>query len=618
MVCCSLLYISSTQHLTCSPFRDDEVRFQIPEGTSSTSLKISVLDDADSRPELVGDATIPLAEAYDSPPTQGYDKWHELSYKGKYAGEVYLEMTFYPSQPRKYKKSASRLSSSCTSKTLNSSLSVSTSQFGLSVSSRPLPTSPIKHIDGGIAGLRDSLANLRVSQQKLAHNHVFAASVSCAKPPQMGRASLPTSLSVPAISNLASSIAPKAPPHRSSVYNPPRASNSLLMSLATTDAAIAQEIDLPAIPPEPPQHLSDSTASKTTVSESSTNILPNQKTDADFEDFFNTPIDSMPPEKPTTLAATIYSSIANLLPGAAPKQNTLSQSTNSNQSIETIKADSLPPLTQELDEKQYSQVKRKPVESRTNNGSSAAPVLPYPGAAYTTDPKDPNIDDDDDLDYRNAPFSADSYVSSKPQPVSLSKMPPSPPKETFGYDYQDQDGMDSNPALSKIPSLSVPKSRRQPLPSLPDPPQTISNQYQMGNGNRTRSGLRQQAPYLSSIGRTSSIAPSPTPPAHTDPLSISVSSTGTVHHHQNLSKSVSILGGPRKPTFYSNITNTAAANSVASPKSRQPSKGFQENNAYFDENYDFYGNDYQDDYCDDGYSYCPTPASAMNRSRAWN
>lgn len=63
-----------------------------------------MLDETDSKPELIGDALIPLKKALESNPVDGYDEWHQLTYKGKYAGEVYLEMTFYPTTPPIKKK----------------------------------------------------------------------------------------------------------------------------------------------------------------------------------------------------------------------------------------------------------------------------------------------------------------------------------------------------------------------------------------------------------------------------------------------------------------------------------------------------------------------------------
>ncbi|CAN6659614.1 hypothetical protein TRVA0_031S01552 [Trichomonascus vanleenenianus] len=96
-----------------TPKWDHEVRYDVLEIADHRTLKLSVLDENDSKPELIGDTTIRLQPVFDSLPSEGYDAWHELEYKGKYAGEVYLEMTFYPTKPiippkkaRKKKKSS--------------------------------------------------------------------------------------------------------------------------------------------------------------------------------------------------------------------------------------------------------------------------------------------------------------------------------------------------------------------------------------------------------------------------------------------------------------------------------------------------------------------------------
>lgn len=80
------------------------MRFQVQDVPDQKALKLSVLDENDSKPELVGDAVIKLQPAFQAHPSQGYDGWHELKYRGKYAGEVYMEMTFYPAKPSVPKK----------------------------------------------------------------------------------------------------------------------------------------------------------------------------------------------------------------------------------------------------------------------------------------------------------------------------------------------------------------------------------------------------------------------------------------------------------------------------------------------------------------------------------
>lgn len=119
---------------------DDEVRFELTDSQHNKTLKLSVLDETEARPELIGDTLIQLDPAIESTVTDGYDEWHELTYKGKYAGEVYLEMTFYPSRPalpQKHpkKEPAVQINSMYNMGSLNSSLS-------MSKMSRPLPDQP--------------------------------------------------------------------------------------------------------------------------------------------------------------------------------------------------------------------------------------------------------------------------------------------------------------------------------------------------------------------------------------------------------------------------------------------------------------------------------------------
>lgn len=118
-----------------TPVWDEEARFELTEGTQNRLLKLSVLDETDTKPELIGDTVIQLKPAFDSNPIDGYDAWHELTYKGKYAGEVYLEMTFYPAKPSaRRKKRDSTASRSSVASYAQSTMSTSTC--------RPLPEQP--------------------------------------------------------------------------------------------------------------------------------------------------------------------------------------------------------------------------------------------------------------------------------------------------------------------------------------------------------------------------------------------------------------------------------------------------------------------------------------------
>ncbi|KAJ8102262.1 hypothetical protein POJ06DRAFT_249221 [Lipomyces tetrasporus] len=97
------------------PMWNHELRFPVLE--SDEHMKLTILDDNDSRPELIGDSIIDLKSILQSAAKGISDKWHEIHYRQKYAGEVYIEMTFYPNKEHaknmlaKYHKQEKQLSS---------------------------------------------------------------------------------------------------------------------------------------------------------------------------------------------------------------------------------------------------------------------------------------------------------------------------------------------------------------------------------------------------------------------------------------------------------------------------------------------------------------------------
>ncbi|CDR37621.1 CYFA0S01e13498g1_1 [Cyberlindnera fabianii] len=78
------------------PRWDQEFRFHMsPEITPV--LKLSVLDETKKAPTLIAEAEVDVTPAFYASVKDGYDKWHTLtSGDGREAGEIYLEMTFYP------------------------------------------------------------------------------------------------------------------------------------------------------------------------------------------------------------------------------------------------------------------------------------------------------------------------------------------------------------------------------------------------------------------------------------------------------------------------------------------------------------------------------------------
>jgi hypothetical protein len=61
-------------------------------------LKVSVFND-DKKTDLIGEAYVSLQDLI-KPGGGSNDLWHQLNYKGKYAGEIRMEMTYYDIRPR--------------------------------------------------------------------------------------------------------------------------------------------------------------------------------------------------------------------------------------------------------------------------------------------------------------------------------------------------------------------------------------------------------------------------------------------------------------------------------------------------------------------------------------
>ncbi|ODQ49815.1 hypothetical protein SAICODRAFT_62759, partial [Saitoella complicata NRRL Y-17804] len=75
-----------------NPEWDHELRFEIMDSADHKSMKLSVFNDDSKSPDLVGDTVVDLKETL----RKGeFDDWVELRYKERYAGEIYMEMTFY-------------------------------------------------------------------------------------------------------------------------------------------------------------------------------------------------------------------------------------------------------------------------------------------------------------------------------------------------------------------------------------------------------------------------------------------------------------------------------------------------------------------------------------------
>ena len=82
--------------LTCP--RDKELRFTVRDSPDYYKLKISVFND-DKKTELVGEAEMSLMEIV-VPGGGKSDLWQTLHCKGRYAGDVRIELTYYDTRPK--------------------------------------------------------------------------------------------------------------------------------------------------------------------------------------------------------------------------------------------------------------------------------------------------------------------------------------------------------------------------------------------------------------------------------------------------------------------------------------------------------------------------------------
>ncbi|KAL1931302.1 hypothetical protein VTP01DRAFT_10439 [Rhizomucor pusillus] len=77
-----------------NPLWDDQVNIPVPEG--KTKMYMQLFDEDKSREELICEGEIDLTNVL----REGEeDRWFPLQYKGRSAGEIYLELTFYSARP---------------------------------------------------------------------------------------------------------------------------------------------------------------------------------------------------------------------------------------------------------------------------------------------------------------------------------------------------------------------------------------------------------------------------------------------------------------------------------------------------------------------------------------
>lgn len=118
--------------------RDQELRFTVHDSPDYHRLKVSVFND-DKKTELIGETWANL-EAVITPGGGQADDWHSLTCKGKYAGEIRIELTYYDTRPKAEKPVAEKRKESI--RPDGQSPAVGGPRESSPIKRRPLPTDP--------------------------------------------------------------------------------------------------------------------------------------------------------------------------------------------------------------------------------------------------------------------------------------------------------------------------------------------------------------------------------------------------------------------------------------------------------------------------------------------
>ncbi|PVH96993.1 hypothetical protein DM02DRAFT_658662 [Periconia macrospinosa] len=121
-----------------TPRWDQELRFTVHDSPDYHQLKVSIFND-DKKTELIGETFVNL-EAIITPGGGQSDTWHTLNCKGKYAGEVRLELTFYDIRPKEEKPAAEKKRE--TTRPDGQRAGLSGPRESTPVKRRPLPSDP--------------------------------------------------------------------------------------------------------------------------------------------------------------------------------------------------------------------------------------------------------------------------------------------------------------------------------------------------------------------------------------------------------------------------------------------------------------------------------------------
>ncbi|CCU78294.1 C2 domain containing protein [Blumeria hordei DH14] len=124
-----------------TPKWDQELRYTVHDSPDYYNLKVSVFND-DKKTDLIGETWVDLKEVI-VPGGGQNDIWHNLSCKGKYAGEIRIEITYYDTRPKQEKVEKTKQTPTNGHESVNKAqVSSGQRQPKSTVKRRPLPSDP--------------------------------------------------------------------------------------------------------------------------------------------------------------------------------------------------------------------------------------------------------------------------------------------------------------------------------------------------------------------------------------------------------------------------------------------------------------------------------------------
>ncbi|TVY33886.1 Ingression protein [Lachnellula subtilissima] len=125
-----------------TPRWDQELRFTVHDSADYYQLKVSVFND-DKKTDLIGESWINLQDVV-VPGGGQNDLWHNLNCRGKYAGEIRIEITYYDTRPKQDKpEKTKQAATNGVEEGARDSLKGPRQPKSTPVKRRPLPSDPV-------------------------------------------------------------------------------------------------------------------------------------------------------------------------------------------------------------------------------------------------------------------------------------------------------------------------------------------------------------------------------------------------------------------------------------------------------------------------------------------